>query len=399
MSTRPSFRNSQKFIALGLVIGLLLGGLLGGALGLYYGWQVDPVTYQGGAYPSELTQAYQNHYLAMAVDSYLVNQQLDIAAERLKTFDTATQVRTLAERSASYVSAGRGVEAQLINTLALELRNRGNWEESTIQNVIADLTVEYQADPARAQAISSFSAQLLNGQVPVPAPVDQAEGVEPAATPVEEVPATAAQEGPLLPTWTVLLCCVGVLVVFAGLAYWAYLSRKRAQAPSRRPVTWEGEGRPPLKQWTGTYTLSQDNYDEFFTIETDDGDFLGESGIGIMDSVPGTSPKQVLSFDVGLFDKTDITTLSRVVMSPYAYNDETLRKKVEANPQAEAILAQPGRKFNFETTAMRVEAEIVDVEFDPEQKYFEKLTSKLNVFLKEGADIKRGEMDIPDQFR
>jgi hypothetical protein len=333
----------------------------------------------------------------MVVDSYLVNQQLDIAIERLKTFDTATQVRMLAERSASYVSAGRGVEAQLINTLALELRNRGNWDEATIQNVIADLTVEYQADPARAQAISSFSAQLLNGRIPVPAPTEPTAGPEP-AIPSGEVPAPA-QEGPLVPTWAVLLCCLGLLVVFLGLAYWAYLSRKRSQAPGRRPVVWEGEGRPPLKQWTGTYTFGQDNYDEFFTIETDDGDFLGESGIGIMDSVPGTSPKQVLSFDVGLFDKTDITTLSRVVMSPYAYKDEPVRNKVEANPQADAILAQPGKKFSFETTAMRVEAEILDVEFDAEQKYFEKLTSKLNVFLKEGADIRRGEMDIPDQFR
>jgi hypothetical protein len=86
-------------------------------------------------------------------------------------------------------------------------------------------------------------------------------------------------------------------------------------------------------------------------------------------------------------------------MSPYAYKDEPVRNKVEANPQADAILAQPGKKFSFETTAMRVEAEILDVEFDAEQKYFEKLTSKLNVFLKEGADIRRGEMDIPDQFR
>jgi hypothetical protein len=397
MSTRPSFFRSQRFIAFGLVIGLLLGCALGSGAGLYYAWQMAPVSYQGGAYPSELTQAYQNHYLAMVVDSYLVNQQLDIAIERLKTFDTATQVRMLAERSASYVSAGRGVEAQLINTLALELRNRGNWDEATIQNVIADLTVEYQADPARAQAISSFSAQLLNGRIPVPAPTEPTAGPEP-AIPSGEVPAPA-QEGPLVPTWAVLLCCLGLLVVFLGLAYWAYLSRKRSQAPGRRPVVWEGEGRPPLKQWTGTYTFGQDNYDEFFTIETDDGDFLGESGIGIMDSVPGTSPKQVLSFDVGLFDKTDITTLSRVVMSPYAYKDEPVRNKVEANPQADAILAQPGKKFSFETTAMRVEAEILDVEFDAEQKYFEKLTSKLNVFLKEGADIRRGEMDIPDQFR
>jgi hypothetical protein len=107
-----------------------------------------------------------------------------------------------------------------------------------------------------------------------------------------------------------------------------------------------------------------------------------------------------MAFDVGLFDKTDITTLSRVVMSEQAYNDPTIMAKVEANPQAEAILATPGKQFTLETSAMRVEAKIEDMEYGPGGNvFFNKLKLSLAVFVKEGADLKIGTMDIPDQYR
>ncbi|MCB0212335.1 MAG: hypothetical protein KDJ52_23540 [Anaerolineae bacterium] len=391
MSTRPSIQSAQRFLLVGALVGLILGIILG-LVGSYFYISQNPPVYQGGAYPDELTEAYQNHYKAMVVDSYIVNQEPEVATERLKRFDTKTQILILGERSAAYVAAGRSVEAQLINNLALSLKNSEPWNEDLIKEAIAELTSRYQNDPARSQAISTFSAQLLNGQVPIPA-----EGQAADATPITPVEPVA--EPGSIPWLGVLLCCLALLIALVlGLLIFNRLqSGKKTTKPQ---VVWEGEGRPPLKQWEGTYTLGQDNYDEFFTIETEDGDFLGESGIGIMDSVPGTSPKQVVSFDVGLFDKTDITTLSRVVMSEFAYNDDTLRAKVEANPQAEPILAEPGKKFSFDTTALRVDAEIVDVEYGDEQKkYFSKLATKINVFLKEGADIRRGEMDIPDHIK
>ncbi|MCB0192728.1 MAG: hypothetical protein KDJ65_12355 [Anaerolineae bacterium] len=391
MSTRPSFQSAQKFLIVGALVGLILGLILG-LVGSYLYIAQNPPVYQGGSYPDELTEAYQNHYKAMVVDSYIVNQEPEVATERLKRFDAKTQILILGERTAAYVAAGRGVEAQLINNLAVTLKNSQTWNEETMKEAIAELTSRYQSDPARAQAISSFSAQLLDGQVPVPAEEQTTD-----ATPVPA--AEPAAEPGSIPWLGVLLCCLALLIaiVLGILVFNRLQSSKKTTKPQ---VVWEGEGRPPLKQWEGTYELGQDNYDEFFTIETEDGDFLGESGIGIMDSIPNTSPKQVVSFDVGLFDKTDITTLSRVVMSEFAYNDDTLRAKVEGNPQAEPVLAEPGKRFSFDTTALRVDAEIVDVEYgDDQNKYFSKLTTKINVFLKEGADIRRGEMDIPDEFK
>ena len=394
MSTRPSFQSAQRFLIIGILAGIIFGIILGFIISYVYIVQNPPV-YQGGAFPDELTEAYQNHYKAMVVDSYIVNQEPEVAVERMKRFDPQAQILILGERSAAYVAAGRGVEAQLINNLAVTLKNSQGWDDETIKAAIAELTERYQTDPARSQAISTFSAQLLNGQVPVPAPSAEPDSGA-AATP--QVPAVPPAAPGSIPWLGVLLCCLALLVALVlGLLIFNRMSSKKSAKPQ---IVWEGEGRPPLKQWRGTYTLGQDNYDEFFTIETEDGDFMGESGIGIMDSKPGTSPKEVWSFDVGLFDKTDITTLSRVVMSDHAFNDETLRAKVEANPQAEAILAEPGKKFSFDTTALRVDAEIEEVEYgDDEKTFFSKLTANLKVFLKEGADIRRGEMDIPDEFK
>jgi len=404
-STRPSMQAVQRSLIIGALIGLILGCAGGAGLAAFYVRQNPPV-YQGGAYPDELTNAYQDHYQAMVVDSYIVNQQEDVATERLKRFSQREKIRTLADRSAAYVAAGRSVEAQLINNLAVSLKDKEGWNVETIRQVVGNLASQYQSDPARSQAISTFSAQLLN-EVPVAPEATEgeapAEAGEPAAPPAEEAqaqPPPAAQPAEGRPWWQWALCCLGLLVVLALVYLLGRRQFEKRRAPTKQKIDWEGEGLPPIKQWSGTYTFGQDNYDEFFTIETDEGDFLGESGMGIMDAIPDTSPKQVISFDVGLFDKTDITTLSRVVMSEYAYNDENIRAKVEANPQAEAVLAEPGKTFEFETSAMRVVAKIEELEYGEDGNvYFDKLKVSMDLFLKEGADIRKGEMDIPEEYQ
>jgi hypothetical protein len=376
---------------MGLLVGLIVGVLLG-IVGTVIYINQNPPVYQGGAYPNEMTTAYQKHYLAMVIDSYIVNQEPQVAQERLKSFETRDKIQTLGERSASYVAAGRASEAQLINDLAVSLKQTEGWDNATIEDVVRELTVRYQSEPARAQGVGTLSAALLDGLVPY-----QPEG----ETPPAEQPA-APQPGPASeasPWFIYLLCCLFLLVLIV-LAVLLLGRRQISKAPPKPAVEWEGEGPAPLKAWSGTYTLGDDLYDEFFTIETEDDDFLGECGMAIMDSVSGTSPKQVMTFDVGLFDKTDITTRSQIIMSEFAYNDETLRGKVEANPQAEALLAEPGKEFSFESTAMRVEGKIEEMEYgEGENKYFAKLKVGLNLFVREGADLKKGEMDVPDQFK
>ena len=392
-STRPPIQSVQRRFILVVLVGLILGCALGaGLVGIYI--RLNPPVYAGGSHPNELTQNYQDHYLSMVIDSYIIRRQVTDAQERLKSFDEATKIRALGQWSAAYVAAGRAPEAQAINELAVALKDADGWNPETISTVAAELANEFQEDSAKSQAITTFANAL--GQVPVVS--DQVAEPEQAAEPAPAESAPAGGGG--LATWQLaLLCCLG-LVLIALIAFVVYRRLGgRQQAAAKPEAVWEGEGPAPIKQWSGTYTLGQDNYDEFFTIETTDGAFLGESGIGILEVVPNTSPKQVMAFDVGLFDKTDITTLSRVVMSEHAYNDQAIRSKVEENPQAEAVLAQPGSSFTLETSALQVDATIEELVYGGGNVYFEKLKMKLDVFIKEGVDLRIGTMDVPDEYK
>ncbi|GAB4422865.1 MAG: hypothetical protein Kow0031_01050 [Anaerolineae bacterium] len=391
-STRPSMQSVQRSLFFGILIGLILGAIIGIVMAYVFVANNPPV-YSGGAYPNELTNNYQSHYLAMTVDSYIVNPQPAVAVERLKTFSPGAQINVLGERSAAFVAAGRGAEAALVNDLAVALKGNQGWSDDEVMRVIGELSAKYKDDPARAQAINTFSAALLNGQVPM--------AVEPGAVLPAEQPAVPPPAQPSEGrSWTfyLLLCLLVVVFLLIVLYLLGRRQVKQRESWQKKEIEWEGEGPPPFRKWTFAYTLGQNTFDEFFTIETDENDFLGECGMGILEAVPGTDPKQVVSFDVGLFDKTDITTLSQVVMTEHAYNDEAIRAKVEANPQATAILAEPNKQFIFETSAMRAEARILDMALAEGNKYFDKLTVELALFLKEGADLKKGRMDIPDKF-
>jgi hypothetical protein len=397
--SRPSMQSVQRSLIIGVLAGLIFGCLIGAGLGLYYAWKVNPAVYAGGSYPAELAPGYRANYINAVVDSYIVNRQVEVAQQRLQTFDQATKIRALGQRSAEFIANGQAVEAELTNQLAAELKAAEGWSDDTVQAVIRDLAASYQGDSARAQAINTFSANLL-AQVPV---IPTPSAGEPVQPPPTAAPAVPTQEGGIIAGFSGLqlaFCCVGLIaLILLILAIGRWQFQRSRRAPTRPEVEWEGEGPAPIKQWTGRYELGQDNYDEFFTIETLEGDFLGESGMGIYEAIPGTSPKQVIGFDVGLFDKTDITTLSRVVMSEYAYYDDTIRAKVEANPQAEAVLAEPGAEFILETSALRVVATIDDMDYGEGNVYFNKLTVTLNVFIREGADLRIGTMDVPEQYQ
>jgi tetratricopeptide (TPR) repeat protein len=136
---------------------------------------------------------------------------------------------------------------------------------------------------------------------------------------------------------------------------------------------------PHLGHFVTTYYLGHDTYDESFSIETPMGEFLGECGVGISETIEAGGPTQVTAFEVWLFDKSDIRTITKVLMSQYAYNDEALRAKLAS--KGDPVLAELGKDMVLETSSIKVDARVSDVKYGsramPPQSYFTKLTVEL----------------------
>lgn len=161
------------------------------------------------------------------------------------------------------------------------------------------------------------------------------------------------------------------------------------------PVSWGPDG-PPLAQFPTTYTLGDDHYDPSFSVEMDSGEFLGECGVGISETIGVGSPSKVTAFEVWLFDKSDIRTVTKVLMSDYAFHDEALRAKLA--PKGEPVPAREGDEIILETKTLRVRARIVEVSYGsgnlPPNSFFERLTLDLAAWVKmEEMEASEGDVD------
>ncbi len=394
---RPSFQQSQRILIVGALVGLLFGCGIGAGIVRYY---MAGLVYQGGAYPKELTVLYQEHYLAMVIDSYIMNRQFEWAQERLKSFDVATKIKALASQSAAYSASGRTVEAQLTNELALALKNKEKWDINTIKKVVVELTDEYQKKgiPLKVEAVGAFS-NLLIEVVPVPATVAPGKEVITSTTGVTVTPTVpVAKPSTSWFSWQVI-CCFGFIILVLVLgALWYIRRQTAAQMSKKKEIVYEGEGEPPITQWQSSYYIERDQYNEDFEIQNKDGAFLGNIGIE-KDQDTAPSPKKVMDFVMWVFDANDIKTYNRFVMSQQAYDDEDLRSELAAEPLSEAVLAQPGGSFIIETTALRVEVKVDEMEYiEGGNAYFNKFAVTANIFLREGVQLKVGEMDVPDHM-
>jgi hypothetical protein len=203
---------------------------------------------------------------------------------------------------------------------------------------------------------------------------------------------------------TPLLGCslVVLLGLVAALVFWR-MSRRAPGAPRAAyhpPAAAPVESRPdetapigvpaatsPVARFMTTYTLGDDAYDDSFSVDGPDGNFLGECGMGISETIGVGDPKKVTAFEVWLFDKNDIRTVTRVVMSEHAFRDEALKSKLAA--KGEPVMAKSGDTVSLETATLIVTARIVDMAYGggalPPNSFFERLTIELAAYRKPEA--------------
>jgi hypothetical protein len=143
---------------------------------------------------------------------------------------------------------------------------------------------------------------------------------------------------------------------------------------------------PPNPQTLTTYVLGDDLYDESFSIDTGGGEFLGEYGVGVSETIGVGEPKKVAALEIWLFDKNDIKTATKVLMSEHAYNDPNIRARLE--PKGDLNVIRPGEQVLLETETLQLLATAVDMEYGmgalPPNSYFERITLELAIWPRSG---------------
>jgi len=183
-----------------------------------------------------------------------------------------------------------------------------------------------------------------------------------------------------------------LFVLTVGAAY-AFTKIKHPYSPTKvgspyrvEPTAWRGETEKPLLQFATTYTLGDDHYDTSFSLQSETVEFLGECGLGISATVGKGKPKKATAFEVWLFDKSDVRTVTQVLASQHAYGDQALRDKL--GRKGDLVLAQPGRALKFETSTLYIRARIVEMAYGkgdllPKNSFFEQLKVELAVWQKD----------------
>jgi hypothetical protein len=157
--------------------------------------------------------------------------------------------------------------------------------------------------------------------------------------------------------------------------------RKAAEAPPPPEAVDRGT---PVGRYMSTYIMGDDMYDDSFSIETATGEFLGETGAGISKTIGVGDPKKVAAVEVWVFDKNDIRTVTKVLMSEHAFNDDAIR--TELAPKGEAVLIRPGATILLETQTLTVQARVIDLAYGsgalPPNSFFERLSVEISAWPK-----------------
>jgi hypothetical protein len=199
----------------------------------------------------------------------------------------------------------------------------------------------------------------------------------------------------------------GILAIafLVALAATIILLLRRRQQRAAAPVTIGGdpdkvaaartqwaEEEAPMAQFVTSYAIGEDYYDQSFSVETPTGEFLGECGVGISEAIGVGDPKKVTAFEVWMFDKNDIRTVTKVLMSEHCYHDDALRAKLA--PKGEAVLGQEGTTITLETASLRIQAKVIEMDYGegnlPPNSFVTRLTIELAAWQLQGADAGAG---------
>ena len=336
--------NILDYLKRPVVIGIA-AFVLGTIFGLVVlGWVVWPVEWTDAA-PNQLHPGYQELYLRMAIESYATTG--DAAAANVR-----------------WVALG---DAGATSLAQIKTNPSG-------------------LDPALVSAFESAVTTVVT-------PVTEATAVPGVETTEEEAGGKSS-----LVTLLVVMCVLTLLIGAALAAYFILQGKKNAGSGIKTPQMQAQEAaqqaewtdystmgeEAPMAQFMASYRLGDDLFDDNFSVDSPAGEFLGECGVGISETIGVGEPKKVTAFEVWLFDKNDIQTVTKVLMSAHAFVDAGIRHKLET--KGELVQTDAGSQTVLETATLKLVARIVDMTYGqgalPENSFFETLILELAVWQK-----------------
>ena len=352
------FAGNNMSVTVGVIFvsGILTGWLV-------FGWWLFPVVWED-ADPESLHPHFMSEWVQMSADSYVLTTDIDKANQR---------VDWLGEESFRYIELARGNALGAEQLRIAQLQNAlevGNESKETIspESLVDEGNDHMKTDGTQSES-GLFSQSIL---IPV-------------------------------------LGGLAVIVIMSGVGY--YLFKKASLKPRRdldiaqqqmengpaiedddsnnviiQPEieSDEADRGAPLSRFMTTYLSGDDLYDDSFGIDDANGDFLGECGMGISDTIGVGEPKKVCAFEIWLFDKNDVRTVTKVLMSEDAFGDEA--KRAALAPKGEPLLADSGKAIVLETASLYITARIVDMQYGggalPQNSFFNQLTLELSAWRK-----------------
>ncbi|MCW5876604.1 MAG: hypothetical protein KIS85_06945 [Anaerolineales bacterium] len=322
--SQPRTLAIAAFVA-GLVIGLVV-----------LGWWLFPVNWENAS-PADLRPDLRADYLRAAIDSYTLEPNDALARQRLAALGDSV------DETMAGVAAAPG--AQSIETIARFQALMGG-----APAVAADPGA---GEPTAGLFTSGSMLTTLCGMTLVI-------GLITAVVYIVRSRRAGEPEAPLSP-----------------------LSAPGGKATAPAPYS-DGDDSPPLSQWMTTYMLGDDLYDDSFSIDSPAGEFMGECGVSITETIGVGSPKRISAFEIWLFDKNDIQTVTKVLMSSHVFGDDAARQRLAT--KGEPVLASPGVETVLETATLQLVVRVVDMQYGegplPEESFFERATLELAVWSK-----------------
>ena len=391
----------------GLVIGLIIGLPV-------LGWGLFPVKWTD-ADPSYLRADLKKQYLCMVVDSYAVNRNLTLAAERLTVMgiedlsNTKGVFKDLQEGGCSYASddpvirelknglksiapATDVVEPAVVAEHATQIplpQETPSKEKTGIGKILLFLLLALLLLIGGALVYIFFIRNRRNLDSVPPAVDEEGEYIEEEEAGIyyepertddlldeEAVAPIVSQEDFVRPAFVTEPAYVAPS---AAVPETPVTPAPVVPVPTAR--TFAGE---PVALFMTNYVIGDDLYDDSFSIDAPNGAFLGECGVGISDTIGVGDPKKVTAFEVWLFDKNDIQTVTKVLMSSHAMNDSAIKQRLAS--KGEPVLLEPGQQLLLETATLQLEAKVVEMVYGqgalPSGSFVERLTLELSVWPK-----------------